>query len=148
MANLYDPNKEEINAIISEAYDEGCEDSTIVESFRDTFGVSSATGYRWIRKSKLERDKPDAFIARELIEEFKLNAIEYSNKTLTQLKNTHSNNPEEGNSIPAAIGKAIKLYPNAHARFCLILSIACFDSCKAFGSASMFSPSKTRSAES
>ena len=38
--------------------------------------VSPATGYRWIRKSKLEREKPDAFIARELIEEFKLNAIE------------------------------------------------------------------------
>ena len=95
MANLYDPNVEEIKAIISEAYDEGCEDSTIVESFKETFGVSPATGYRWIRKSKLERDRPDAYIAREKIEEFKLNAIEYSNKTLTQLKNTHSNNPVE-----------------------------------------------------
>ena len=95
MANKYDPNEEEIKAIISEAYDEGCEDSTIVESLKDTFDISTATGYRWIRNSKLERDRPDAFIARELIEEFKLNAIEYSNKTLTQLKNTHSKNPVE-----------------------------------------------------
>ena len=95
MANKYDPNKEEINAIISEAYDEGCEDSTIVESLMEEFEISQATGYRWLRTSKMERDKPDAFIAREKIEEFKLNAIEYSNKTLTQLKNTHSNNPVE-----------------------------------------------------
>ena len=95
MANKYDPNEEEIKAIISEAYDEGCEDSTIVESFKETFGVSPATGYRWIRKSKLERDRPDAFMTREKIEEFKLNAIEYSNKTLNELKHTHSNNPVE-----------------------------------------------------
>ena len=63
-------------------------------------------------------------------------------------KGGDNNKPEEGKSNPAAIGKAIKLYPNAHARFCFILSIACFDSCNAFGNASKFSPSKTRSAES
>ena len=95
MANKYAQNEDFIKAIINEGYADSCEDSIIVESLMKEFKISQATGYRWLRTSELERDRPDAFIARELIEEFKLNAIEYSNKTLTQLKNTHSNNPVE-----------------------------------------------------
>ena len=95
MVSKYKPNEDFIKAIINEGYADSCEDSTIVESLMEEFKISQATGYRWLRTSKMERDKPDAFISRELIEEFKLNAIEYSNKTLTQLKNTHSNNPVE-----------------------------------------------------
>ena len=95
MANKYAQNEDFIKAIIDEGYADNCEDSTIVESLMEEFEISQATGYRWLRTSKIERDKPDAFIAREKIEEFKLNAIEYSNKTLNELKNTHSNNPVE-----------------------------------------------------
>ena len=46
------------------------------------------------------------------------------NTTLIELKaiskaakGGDSNKPDDGRSNPAAIGKAIKLYPKAHARF-------------------------------
>ena len=95
MVSKYKSNEDFIKAIINEGYADSCEDSTIVESLMKEFKISQATGYRWLRTSKIERDRPDAFISRELIEEFKLNAIEYSNKTLNELKHTHSNNPVE-----------------------------------------------------
>ena len=95
MVSKYKSNEDFIKTIINEGYADSCEDSTIVESLMKEFKISQATGYRWLGTSKIERDRPDAFITREKIEEFKLNAIEYSNKTLNELKHTHSNNPVE-----------------------------------------------------
>ena len=95
MINKYKSNENFIKAIINEGYADSCEDITIVESLMEEFKISQATAYRWLRTSKIEKDRPDAFIAREKIEEFKLNAIEYSNKTLDELKLSDKNDPKE-----------------------------------------------------
>jgi len=87
MANKYEPNAEEISAIIQEGKNDRVEDIQIVESLKETFGISTATGYRWLRTSTNESELPEAFQTRQKIDSFKLEAIEQATKAIEKIRN-------------------------------------------------------------
>ena len=85
--NKYEPNAEEISAIIQEGKNDKIEDIEIVESLKETFGISTATGYRWLRTSTNESELPEAFQTRQKIDSFKLEAIEHATKAVERIRN-------------------------------------------------------------
>ena len=85
--NKYEENEDEIKAFIAEASGDDLKKVEIAEELEKTFNISNATAYRWLRKADYEEQTPDAFKVRELIDEFKLDAIESSKKALQSIHN-------------------------------------------------------------